>query len=171
MVHDNDPLYEVPVTHTPPGMDPTTTSLCYQVHGKSGSYYNLISDDCIQVNVLNKRFKNSNDENFIKEIGILAQDSEDNCVQIKLRANACSLVIGGTAFNESYNVNETIIIKSGKQSFEITLPNCKITKGDDVKFEIACRKTKGQKIIYFNVVQGGGIKPGAHGLIGKTQYN
>ena len=64
----NDPLYEVPVTHTPPGMDLTTTSLCYQVYGESGSYYNLISDDCIQVNVLYGAMKNHEAGNFIKEI-------------------------------------------------------------------------------------------------------
>ena len=39
----NDPLYEVyvPVTHTPPGIDTTTTSLCYQVHGESKYYYDV----------------------------------------------------------------------------------------------------------------------------------
>ena len=163
----NDPLYEVPVTHTPPGMDPTTTSLCFQVHGESGNYYNLISDECIQVNVLYEAFKNFNDDNFIKEIGIVARNSQDNCTEIKLRANRCSLLINSIGFNESYNENGIVIISSGKQSYEITIPNCKNTEGDDIKFEMACQRANGQRIIHFDVERGGGIKPGAHGLIGK----
>ena len=163
----NDPLYEIPVTHTPPGMDPTTTSLCYQVHGENGKYYNLVSDDCIQVNALYETFKNSSNENFIKQVGILTRDSKNNCTEIKLRANRCSLSINGKDLNESYNENEIIIINSGKRSFEVTIPNCKNTKGDDIKFDMACHKVKGQQIIHFNVERGGGIRPGAHGLIGK----
>ena len=163
----NDPLYEVPVTHTPPGMDPTTTSLCYQVHGENGKYYNVISDDCIQVNALYEAFKSSSNENFIREVGILARDSKNNCTEIKLRANRCSLSINGISLNESYNENEIIINKSGKQSFKVMVPNCKNTKGDDIKFEMACHKAKGQRIVHFNVQRGGGIRPGAHGLVGK----
>ena len=148
-------------------MDTATTSLCFQVHGESGSYYNLISDECIQVNVLYEAFKNFNNQNFIKEIGILAQDSENNCTEIRLHANRCSLLIDDTALEESYNKNGIIIIKLGRQSFEITVPNCKNTKGDDIKFEMACQRVQGQRIVHFDVKRGGGIKPGAHGLIGK----
>ena len=163
----NDPLYEVPVTHTPPGMDTTTTSLCYQVHGERGKYYNLISDECIQMNALYQAFKNFDNENFIKEIGFLVKNSEDNCTEISMRANRCLPVIDGIPFNKSYDENGITIINSGKQRFEITVPNCKATDADDIKFEIACRKTKGQKVVQFNVVRGGGIKPGAHGIVGK----
>ena len=163
----NDPLYEVPVTHTPPGMDTTTTSLCYQVHGESGKYYNLISDECMQMNALYQAFKNFENENFIKEIGLLIKNSEDNCTEISLRANLCSPVIDGIPFNESYDEDEITIINTGKRRFEITVPNCKATEADDIKFEIACHKTKGQKVIQFNIERGGGIKPGAHGIVGK----
>ena len=163
----NDPLYEVPVTHTPPGMDPTTTSLCFQVHGESESYYNLISDDCIQVNVLYGAMKTHEDGNFIKEIGILAHNSETACTEITLQAKRCVPIINGVSFNGSYNEDGIIIKKTGKRNYEVTVPNCKPTQGDDLNFKIACYKINKQKIIHFDVIRGGGIKPGAHGLIGK----
>ena len=168
VIIQDDPLYEVPVTHTPPGMNATITSLCFQVHGESGSYYNLISDDCIQVNVLYNAMKDSSSNgNLIKEIGILAQSTANNCTEIRLRANRCVPVINNEAFNESYDESGITIIKAGKQSYEITVPNCKASEGDDIKFEIACVKVQGQKTIHFDVQRGSGLKPGAHGLIGK----
>ena len=167
VINLDDPLYEVPVTHTPPGMDPTTTSLCFQVHGESGNYYNLISDDCIQVNVLYDAMKNSSNGNFIKEIGIVTRDTAKNCSEIRMRANRCVPVIDNEAFNESYNENGITIVKNRKRSYEITVPNCKATQADDISFEITCVKIQGQKTIRFDVRRGGGLKPGAHGLIGK----
>ena len=163
----NDPLYEVPVTHTPPGMDPTTTSLCYQVHGESGSYYNLISDDCIQVNVLYGAMKNPEAGNFIKEIGILAHNTGNNCTEIKLRANRCVPMINGVSIDDSYNEDGITVDATERRSFEVTVPNCKPTQGDDLMFKIACYRVNKQKIIRFDVSRGGGIKPGAHGLLGK----
>ena len=167
ITHD-DPLYEVPVTHTPPGMDPTVTSLCYQVRGESGNYYNLISDDCVQVNVLYNAMKNASDGNFIKEIGILAQNTDQNCTEIRMRANRCVPVIDRVSFNESYDENGITITKFGKRRFEITVPNCKASQGDDIKFEVTCVRVTDQKTIRFDVRRGSGLKPGAHGLIGKS---
>ena len=168
VIINGDPLYEVPVTHTSPGMDPTTTSLCYQVHGKNGSYYNLISDDCLQMNVLYAAMKNLEDGNFLKEIGILARDTENNCIEIKLHSNRCNPIINGIAFNKSYNTNGIKIIKTEKRVFEVTVPNCKAkTQGDDIKFKIACQKLRDRKVVHFSVMRGSGIKPGAHGLVGK----
>ena len=166
-----DPLYEVPVSHTPPGMDPTTTSLCFQVHGESGNYYNLISDDCIQVNVLYDAMKNPEGGNVIKELGILAHNPGSNCTEIKLEARRCIPMINGVPFSEAYNENGIIVDKLGKQNFEVTIPNCKPTQGDDLNFRIACYKVNKQKVIRFDVIRGGGIKPGAHGLIGKSCDN
>ena len=171
IIIQNDPLYEVPVTHTPPGMNSTTTSLCFQVHGESGHYYNLISDDCIQVNVLYSAIKNSNDGNLIKEIGILAQNTDKNCTEIRFRANRCVPFIDQEVFNESYDESGIIIMKTRKRSYEITVPNCKASQGDDIKLEITCVKMRGQKTIHFDVQRDSGLKPGAHGLIGKTLCN
>ena len=165
----NDPVYEVPVTHTPPGMNSTITSLCFQVHGESGNYYNLISDDCIQVNVLYKAMKNSSrNGNLIKEVGILAQDTAKNCTEIRIKANRCIPIINGEAVNGSYSEFGLTVIKTAKQSYEITIPNCKASQGDDIKFKITCVKVRDQKTIRFDVRRGSGLKPGAHGLIGKT---
>ena len=166
IIHE-DPLYEVPVSHTPPGMDPTTTSLCFQVRGMSGSYFNLISDECIQVNVLYDAIKNKESGNIIKEIGILAKDTKNNCTEIRIRANRCALVINGEAINESYNENGITIIKFERRSYDIRVPNCKISQGDDVRFEVKCVRVEGQKTINFDVRRSSGLRPGAHGLIGK----
>ena len=169
VIMQGDPLYEVPVTHTPPGMDPTVTSLCYQIHGESGNYYNLISDNCIQVNVLYDAMKNSNNGNFIKEIGILAHDTKTNCTEIRMKANRCVPVIDGVTFNKSYNEDGIRIIKTRKRQYEITVPNCKASQGDDIKFEVTCVKVQDQKTVRFDVKRGSGLKPGAHGLIGKNK--
>ena len=170
VVIHNDPLYEVPVSHTPPGMDPTTTSLCYQIHGESRSYYNLISDDCIQVNVLYRAMKNPIDGNAIKELGIVAHNNGNNCTTIKLEAKNCIPIINRVSFDKSYNKDGIIIEKIKKRSLEVTIPNCKRTQGDDVIFKIVCYKVNKQKTIRFDVSRGGGLKPGAHGLIGKKLW-
>jgi len=169
IIHD-DPLYEVPVTHTPPGMNTTTTSLCFQVHGESDNYYNLISDDCIQVNVLYEAMKKPRNGNLIKEIGILAQDTAKNCSEITTRANRCALMINGEAFNNLYDENGIRVIKTSRRNYEVTIPNCKATQADDINFEIECVKVQNQKTIHFDVRRGGGLKPGAHGLIGKKEW-
>ena len=168
VINHNDPLYEVPVIYTPPGMDPTTTSLCFQVHGESGSYYNLISDECIQVNVLYEALENPEDGNFLKEVGILARNNENNCTEIQLSSNRCVPKIDGITFNESYNENGITVVRIKKRSYEITTPNCKATRGDDIIFRIMCLRVRGQKVIRLNVMRGSGIKPGAHGLVGKS---
>ena len=132
----------------------------------------MISDDCIQVNVLYNALKNSKDVNFIKEIGILAQDIANNCTKIRMRANHCLPVINRIDFNESYyDENGIRIVKTGKRSYEMTVPNCKASEADDIKFEIKCIKVQGQKTIFLNVKRGSGLKPGAHGLIGECDNN
>ena len=168
VINRNDPLYEVPVIHTSQGMNATATSLCFQVHGESEKYYSLISDECIQANVQYEAMKNPQDGNFLKEIGILARNDHNNCTEIQLRSNRCIPKIDGIAFNESYDENGIKVEKTGKRSFEITVPNCKATQADDLQFRIRCQKSKGQKVIRFSVRRGSGIKPGAHGLIGKS---
>ena len=170
VIFHDDPLYEVPVTHTPHGMDPTTTSLCYQIHGESDMYYNLISDTCVQVNVLYAAYStNSDAANYIKAIGILAHDSGGNCTKIELQTRRCKLTINGANFNGSYSQNKIEVFSAGRQNYEVAIPNCKATQGDDLKLRIACQKVTDQKVIQFSVIRGGELRPSAHGIVGKEQ--
>ena len=170
VIFHDDPLYEVPVTHTSEGMDPTTTSLCYQIHGESNNYYNLISDTCIQVNVFYAAFStNSDAANYIKAIGILAHDSGGSCIKIELQTKRCKLTIDDSSLNGSYSQNKIEVVSTGKQSYEVNIPNCKATQGDDLKFRMACQKVSDLKVIQFSVIRGGGLRPSAHGIVGKEQ--
>jgi len=166
VIFHNDPLYEVPVTHTPEGMDPTITSLCYQIHGESNSYYNLISDTCVQVNVLYAAFSTTT-ANYIKAVGILSHDSEGNCAKIELQTKRCKLTIDDGILSGSYSQNNIEVVSTGRQSYEITLPNCKATQGDNLKFILACKKFGQQKVIQFSITRGGELRPSAHGLVGE----
>ncbi|XP_065920074.1 uncharacterized protein [Dysidea avara] len=171
VIFHDDPLYEVPVTHTSEGMDPTTTSLCYQIHGESNNYYNLISDTCIQVNVFYAAFStNSDAANYIKAIGILAHDSGGSCIKIELQTKRCKLTIDDSSLNGSYSQNKIEVVSTGKQSYEVNIPNCKATQGDDLKFRMACQKVSDLKVIQFSVIRGGGLRPSAHGIVSFGTY-
>ena len=48
-----DPLFIVPLSLTPNSTSfEENPSLCYEIHGKSRSTFNLISDNCTSVNAL-----------------------------------------------------------------------------------------------------------------------
>ena len=162
-----DPLYEVPVTHTPEGMDPTTTSLCYQIHGETEEYYNIISDRCVQVNVLYDAIgSDSQAGNYIKDVGIVAHNTAGGCNSIEVTGRRCTVTIDGNALNGSYDQDGVTITKTGRKLYEIILPNCKTTQGDDLRFRLRCVKVNNKGVVRVDVIRNGG-RAGAHGLLGK----
>jgi len=162
-----DPLYEVPVTHTPEGMDPTTTSLCYQIHGENNKYYNIISDRCVQVNVLYDAIgRNPPGGNYIKDVGMVAHNTAGGCNKIGVIGKGCKVSIDGNALNESYNQDGIIIASTGRRAYEVILPNCKATQGDDLRFRLRCIKVSNKGVVRVDVIRNGG-RSGAHGLLGK----
>ena len=167
IVFVGDPLYEVPVTHTPEGMDPTTTSLCYQIHGENEKYFNIISDRCVQVNVLYDPIRRDPQAgNYIKDVGIVAHNTAGGCNSIEVTGRRCTVTIDGNALNGSYDQDGVIITSTGKKLYEVTLPNCKATQGDDLRFRLRCVKVDNKRIVRIDVIRNGG-RAGTHGLLGK----
>ena len=86
-----------------------------------------------------------------KYIGILAHNTGNNCTEIKLQANRCVPMIIGVSLVDSYNEDGITVDTTGRRSFEVTVPNCKPTQGDDLMFKIACYRVNKKKIIRFDV--------------------
>ena len=169
IVFVGDPLYEVPVTHTPEGMDPTTTSLCYQIHGENSKYYNIISGSCVQVNVLYDAIgRDLQDGNYIKDIGIVAHNTAGSCNKIEVIGKGCRAIVDGIALDGSYNQDGVIIASTGRKTYDVILPNCKATQGDDLRFKLRCIKVNNKRVVRVDIIRNGGLRPDAHGLLGKN---
>jgi len=69
--------------------------------------------------------------------------------------------------NRPFSQDTVEVVSAGRQSYEVTIPNCKATQGDDLKFRIACQKVGNQKVIQFSVMRGSELRPSAHGILGK----
>jgi len=151
-------------------MDPTTTSLCYQIHGESNKYYNIISDRCVQVNVLYDAIGSEPQAgNYIKDVGIVAHNTAGGCNRIEVTGRRCTVTVDGNALNGSYDQDGVIITRTGRRVYEIVLPNCKGTEADDLRFRLRCVKVNNKGVVHVDVIRNGG-RAGAHGLLGKDQY-
>ena len=149
-------------------MDPITTSLCYQIHGESKHYYSIISDTCVHVNVLYADLIRSQESgNYVKEIGILASNINGGCNKIAVKAKPCVVTVDGVALNGSYNQDGVIVASTEKKTYEVRVPNCKATEGDDLRFRLTCVKVNNRGVVRVDVIRNGGLRPGAHGLLGK----
>ena len=84
------------------------TSLCYEIHGEAGKIFNLISDDCVQVNAEYSAMDIPDNGNVISKIGVLAYDTSGNCVNIEVDVNDCIPVVNGLPYNSTvYNMKRT----------------------------------------------------------------
>ena len=148
--------------------------LCYEIYGEADKYLNLLSDECLSVNAHysdgRKLSKSGRTMHFIDQVAILAANNVGHCINIVIETDAqqCSVSANGAVITfdsknqfKSAGVNVTF---SSTNRVIISVPNC------DQKnvLMIATCKTIGNKgFIEFQIQDGIGIKPSAHGLIGK----
>lgn len=95
-------------------------SLCYEVHGESDKWFNLVSDQCASVNShyvgVGERL------NIIDDIAVRAVNDRGQCVNISVEVNGCLARVDGFPM-ERYS-SGGISVRRFSNRVRISVPNC-----------------------------------------------
>ena len=146
--------------------------MCYEVHGQSDTFFNLISDNCVSVNAYYVAAENPQ-KNVIKEIGVVATDRANRChyVNVSVTENGtCEAIVDWEELVNSSAVIHGVAVKHRIKLVRIDAPNCGLGSEYLVMW-VHCQKlmvrTMPQTMIKFTINRGLCQRPSAHGLIGK----
>ena len=172
-----DPLFEVPLPNPDdykgdPALE--STSFCYEVHGTSDRFFNLISDGCISVNALYKRGVLDPELNFMTKYGIAADGISGQCHTLEFDVDGCKAFVDGFLVTGS-SMTDGIHVRKLRNEYKyiVSVPNCGTTRR--LMMWILCSNTtRGNHIqirdnaLYFRVLYADGLRPFSHGLLGKS---
>lgn len=126
MVNDTasgDPVLTVPILVSEKQLQSIPAkklSLCYEVHGQSNKWFNLVSDECATVNAHYAGFGNLN---VIDTIAVRSIDRGQQCVNVSVSvANSCSAVVNGV--DTSRYSSRGVSVRSYTNRVRISVPNC-----------------------------------------------
>ena len=71
----------------------TKLSLCYQIQGDPGEWFNLITDECVSVNGHYTSLNGTT--NVMDRFGMRAVDDIGRCVNIGVDVNECAATVNG----------------------------------------------------------------------------
>lgn len=167
-----DPFFTVPLFVPEPQlreMKIDKLALCYEVHGESDKWFNLVTDKCASVN---GRFEYlSSSLNVINELGVKSVDDNGKCVEILVNVHGCTASVNGIkiGMNERYS-SGGVTVRRRKDRVRISLPNCnELALVMWAVCEIDLPNQPGEMI---KLVVSRGLnfnKRVAHGLIGKLK--
>ena len=171
-----DPLMVVPIFDKPDvEPDDPVESLCYEVHGEDGSYFNLISDRCTSVNAYYEKATSEIDLNVVTRIGVKAVGrSGSGCRNIEVRLDDCMAKVDGI-FRTSFSFDGIRVKKHNNTArIRISVPNCASHK---LVMWVNCQPgqvpdpespttTYSIQFLKFVVMRGLNLSPESHGLIG-----
>ena len=121
-----DPLYSVPI-HVPKeqlqALGFSHLSLCYELHGKSDKWFNLVTDKCISVNT---HYTSLTDHlNIMDSVAVRAVDEENTCLNIRVNLNGCTATVGNTSLNMLRTYSSSgIMVQRYPNRVRISVPNC-----------------------------------------------
>ena len=165
-----DPLFTVPLLVSDKqlqALNLSSLSMCYEVHGRSNQWFNLVTDKCSTVNA--HYSASGHDLNLIDQIGVRAVDEMDHCLNIHVSVNQCSAEVNGVSFESRY-LMYGVSIRRYSNRVRISVPNCNDLKL--IMWVICQRRTmedpSQEGMMKFVVMRGlnTGHRP-AHGLLGK----
>ena len=98
-------------------------SLCYEIHGKSEQWFNLVTDDCASVNTRYTML--SPTLNIMDAVAVRAVDEVNQCVNIRVDMAECTAIVGSNSLNvmSKYESNG-IMVKRYRNRVRISVPNC-----------------------------------------------
>ena len=160
-----DPLYTVPLQISDElieaNPDVANVSLCYEVHGSSGSIYNLVSDTCVSINAEYIQ-GNTSDINIVGRIGVLAVANNGVCQRITIDVKQCTGTVGSIEVAQGSPYDSAgIRVRKGRRYFRIAVPNC---ERQDLVSWVICEQGD---MLKFVITRGFNLQPTSHGLIGK----
>ena len=120
-----DPLFIVPILVSDEdqlAIGSDRISLCYEIHGESSQWFNLVTDECTSVNAY---YTNLTDFlNVIERVAIRAADDNGNCREIEVDLDGCSTTLDGTALTTSRYEAGGIRIRQYPRRVRVAVPNC-----------------------------------------------
>ncbi|XP_064387533.1 uncharacterized protein LOC135335856 isoform X2 [Halichondria panicea] len=128
-----DPLMTVPLyvqnksAIMPLGED-DLIHLCFEVHGSSDAYFNLVSDDCVSVNAHYQQIAAGEDINIVDDISVRAVASDGSCHNIEVLLDQCTARVDGVVINDMYSMND-IMVRKYPSRVRIAVPNCGSARG------------------------------------------
>ena len=180
-----DPLLTVPINADVSNVNLTKPlHLCFEIHGKSDKYFNLISDDCTSVVAHYMTPTNANFLNVIDNVSILAVDHQNQCHEIQISVETCSTTFDGHTVHKITSRKRTTIqspftyqginIRSYSSRVRVSVPNCAdaslimwiICQSPNVTDPRTRMQLGTVKMIKFVVARGFNLHEYSHGLLG-----
>ena len=164
-----DPLFKIPIHFDQALIDQNPAlaeaCLCYEVHGRDNSTFNLLSDRCTSVNAQYTAMANPVAGNFISAIGVTAIDRDGVCHQIEASIDQCSVMVDGNPLDvgETFS-NAGITVMRFQGRVKIVAPNCGRV---EVVLWFICKAIKNTVMSEFIIARGVTLQPTSHGLVGK----
>lgn len=120
-----DPLLTVPIQVSEEQLQSIPAeqlSLCYEVHGESNKWFNLVSDECTSVNALYAGIDELN-VNIIDDVAVRAVDNLQRCVNISVSIETgCSALVNGV--ERSRYSSGGVNVRAFPNRVRISVPNC-----------------------------------------------
>ena len=140
-------------------------AMCYEVHGTTNDFYNIISDICTSVNAHFTQHPVRGHLNRISAIGIHAVTGDNGtlCVDIQIDIVGCTASIDGTTIIISRMVGD-IRVRKFNNRWRVSVPNCERPRA---VMWITCD----QDMLRFDVVRGSNLRSTSHGLLGKSIFS
>ena len=172
-----DPLFFVPVHPQHGSPLGHLVGLCYQVHGESDCYYNLLTSNCTSVNA---RWTAATDTlNIITQVAVRVISMESSCHSILIDLEECGVTIDGvgpsTDNGTLLDVGD-VVVRRMNDWVLVTIPNCMeprlFLRVDCERRNIFNTETDSYemiRMIKLNITRTrSATRVIAHGLIGKT---
>lgn len=146
--------------------------LCYEIHGRAGWFFNLVSDTCSSVNALYSLANETLDFNVISSIGVKAVNRRGECVYIRISVeDECLPYItepGRPEFNTTFYRSGGISIIKLRQHVKISVPNC-----DNINLVmwVTCQEILSYHMLHFVITRGINLQPTSHGLVGEPMLH
>ena len=102
------------------GLD--SVSLCYELHGQSDEWFNLVTDECTSVNA--HYIGAPSGLNVIDQIAIRAVDGVRICREILVQRDGCTVELDGLPLNGSRFDMDGIMIRRYSRRVRVAVPNC-----------------------------------------------
>lgn len=180
-----DPLLTVPIYVDVSNVNLTKPlQLCFEIHGKSDKYFNLISDDCTSVVAHYMTPSNADFLNVIDNVSILAVDHQNQCHEIQISVETCSTTFDGHTIQKMTSRKRTVIqspfaykginIRSYSSRVRVSVPNCAdaslimwiMCQSPNVTDPRSRMQLGTIKMIKFVVARGFNLHEYSHGLLG-----
>ena len=152
-----DPLFTVPFLQD-------LTSLCFEVHGRTDTFINLVSDTCTSVNARFTAMQIPDNGNIISQVGVRAVGDSGQCYNVRVDLTGCEASVDGNSVASSFD-DDGIRVRRTLNRVRISVPNC---ENKNLIIVVTCSLLP-EPMIRFDIMRGLNLRPTSHGLLGKSE--